>query len=165
MSKKQKTQLTSFTRYVVPWHVCAARPLFSPILPFRNVKSKENKTILVVDDNEQALTLVKEALLTRGFNVVTFSHGADALALLDTKKGESADLVIIDLVMPDVDGMDLAGKILAKRPDIKILVMSGYADDVVVHGIFERKGVDFLGKPFSIRDLFTKVSVLLAQGT
>lgn len=127
------------------------------------MKPKENKTILVVDDNEQALTLVKEALVTRGFSVMTYNRGLNAMTFLDSKKGDIVDLVIIDLVMPDVDGMELAGKILAKRPDIKILVMSGYADDVVVHGIFEKKSVDFLGKPFSIRDLFTKVSVLLAQ--
>jgi two-component system, cell cycle sensor histidine kinase and response regulator CckA len=131
----------------------------------QNVKSKENKNILVVDDNEQALTLVKEALVTRGFNVSTYNRGMEAMAALESKKGDVIDLVIIDLVMPDVDGMELAGKILTKRPEIKILVMSGYADDVVVHGIFEKKSVDFLGKPFSIRDLFTKVSVLLAQGT
>lgn len=85
------------------------------------------------------------------------------MSVLESKKGDDIDLVIIDLVMPDVDGMELATRILAKRPTIKILVMSGYADDVVVHGIFESKSVDFLGKPFSIRDLFTKVSVLLAQ--
>jgi FixJ family two-component response regulator len=53
------------------------------------------------------------------------------------------------------------GKFL--RNVLKILIMSGYADDVVAHGIFEKKNVDFLSKPFSIRDLFTKVSVLLGQ--
>lgn len=127
------------------------------------MKPKESRTILVVDDNEQALTLVKEALATRGFSVITCNRGLNAQGILDSKKGEGIDLVIIDLVMPDVDGMELASKILAKRPDIKILVMSGYADDVVVHGIFEGKNVDFLGKPFSIRDLFTRVNMLLAQ--
>ena len=126
------------------------------------MKPKENKTILVVDDNEQALTLVKEALTSKGFAVITSNRGSAGMAVLDSKKGESVELVIIDLVMPDVDGMELASKILAKRPDIKILVMSGYADDVVVHGIFESKNVDFLGKPFSIRDLFFRVNTLLA---
>jgi DNA-binding response OmpR family regulator len=127
------------------------------------VKSNDPKTILVVDDNEQALTLVKEALVTRGFDVLTFNRGNSAMTMLESSKGDDVDLVIIDLVMPDVDGMELAGRILTKHPDIKILVMSGYADDVVAHGIFEKKSVDFLGKPFSIRDLFTKVSVLLGQ--
>jgi len=126
------------------------------------VKPKETKSILVVDDNEQALALVKEALSTRGFNVITANRGAGALSVLDSKKGEAVDLVIIDLVMPDVDGMELATKVLSKRPDIRILVMSGYADDVVVHGVFESKKVDFLGKPFSIRDLFARVNALLA---
>lgn len=126
------------------------------------MKSKEAKTILVVDDNEQALALVKDALSSRGFNVIIANRGALAMSALESKKGEGIELVIIDLVMPDVDGMELASKILAKRPEIKILVMSGYADDVVVHGIFESKNVDFLGKPFSIRDLFLRVNTLLA---
>ena len=129
------------------------------------MKPKESKTILVVDDNEQALALVKEALSTRGYTVLIANRGAAAMAILESKKGESIELVIIDLVMPDVDGAELASKILAKQPDMKILVMSGYADDVVVHGIVDSKNVDFLGKPFSIRDLFTRVSVLLTQST
>ncbi len=127
------------------------------------MKAKESKTILVVDDNEQALALVKEALSTRGYSVLTANRGAAALTILESKKGETVELVIIDLVMPDVDGAELASKILAKQPEMKILVMSGYADDVVVHGIMDGKNVDFLGKPFSIRDLFTRVSVLLTQ--
>jgi two-component system, cell cycle sensor histidine kinase and response regulator CckA len=125
------------------------------------VKAKENKTILVVDDNEQALALVKEALSTRGYTVLTSNRGAGAMPILESKKGETIELVIIDLVMPDVDGAELASHILAKRPEMKILVMSGYADDVVVHGIVDSKNVDFLGKPFSIRDLFTRVGALL----
>lgn len=127
------------------------------------MKAKESKTILVVDDNEQALALVKEALSTRGYTVLTANRGATALSILESKKGEGVELVIIDLVMPDVDGAELASKILAKTPDMKILVMSGYADDVVVHGIVDSKNVDFLGKPFSIRDLFSRVGVLLSQ--
>ena len=125
------------------------------------MKPKEQHSILVVDDNEQALTLVEEALTSRGYKVTVTSKGTEALPILESKKGESIDLVIIDLVMPDVDGMELAGKILKKRPDIRVLVMSGYADDVVVHGVFESKNVDFLAKPFSIRDLFARVAALL----
>lgn len=129
------------------------------------MKAKENTTILVVDDNEQALALVKEALSTKGYSVLTANRGGGAMTILESKKGEGVELVIIDLVMPDVDGAELASKILAKQPDMKILVMSGYADDVVVHGIVDSKNVDFLGKPFSIRDLFSRVNVLLTQGT
>jgi two-component system, cell cycle sensor histidine kinase and response regulator CckA len=127
------------------------------------VKAKDSKSILVVDDNEQALALVKEALTTRGYTVLTANRGAAAMTILESKKGEAVELVIIDLVMPDVDGAELASKILAKSPGMKILVMSGYADDVVVHGIVDSKNVDFLGKPFSIRDLFARVNALLAQ--
>lgn len=125
------------------------------------MKAKESKTILVVDDNEQALALVKEALSTRGYTVLTANRGGSGLSILESKKGEGIELVIIDLVMPDVDGAELASKILAKQPTMKILVMSGYADDVVVHGIVDSKNVDFLGKPFSIRDLFARVNALL----
>lgn len=127
------------------------------------MKAKEQHSILVVDDNEQALTLVDEALTSRGYKVTVTSKGADAMPILESKKGDDVDLVIIDLVMPDVDGMELAGKILKKRPNIRVLVMSGYADDVVVHGVFESDNVDFLAKPFSIRDLFARVTALLKK--
>ncbi|MFT3867754.1 MAG: response regulator [Nibricoccus sp.] len=127
------------------------------------MKAKEQHSILVVDDNEQALTLVEEALTSRGYQVTVTSKGAEAMPILESKKGENIDLVIIDLVMPDVDGMELAGKILKKRPNIRVLVMSGYADDVVVHGVFESDNVDFLAKPFSIRDLFARVTALLKK--
>lgn len=127
------------------------------------MKAKEQHSILVVDDNEQALTLVEEALTSRGYQVTITSKGVEAMPILESKKGENIDLVIIDLVMPDVDGMELAGKILKKRPNIRVLVMSGYADDVVVHGVFESDNVDFLAKPFSIRDLFARVTALLKK--
>lgn len=125
------------------------------------MKSKEHHSILVVDDNEQALALVDEALTSRGYKVTVTSKGAEAIPMIESKKGEAYDLVIIDLVMPDMDGMELAAQILKKRPEIRILVMSGYADDVVVHGVFESNNVDFLAKPFSIRDLFSRVTALL----
>jgi DNA-binding response OmpR family regulator len=120
------------------------------------VKAKTVKSVLVVDDNEQALSLVKEALETRSYEVTTCSRGAIALEVFESKKGDSIDLVIIDLVMPDMDGIELTTKLLAKRPATKILVMSGYADDVI--GAFKGHAVEFLGKPFSIRDLFDRVA-------
>ncbi len=123
------------------------------------MKTKASKSVLVVDDNEQALSLVKEALESRSYSVTTCNRGANALALFESKKGEAIDLVIIDLVMPDMDGMELTTKLLAQRPSTKILVMSGYADDVI--GAFQGHSVEFLGKPFSIRDLFDRVAKMV----
>ncbi len=125
------------------------------------MKAKAAKSVLVVDDNEQALSLVKEALESRSYVVTTCSRGAVALELFESKKGESVDLVIIDLVMPDMDGIELTTKLLALRPKTKILVMSGYADDVI--GAFHGHAVEFLGKPFSIRDLFDRVGNMVEK--
>lgn len=127
------------------------------------MSTQPHRTILVVDDNEQALSLVREALVTRGYDVVTTSKGTQVKSILESKVGEAIDLIILDLVMPDADGMELAQMILERRPSMRILVVSGYADEVV-DGIFERRNVDFLGKPFSIRDLFARVNALYAQG-
>ncbi len=123
------------------------------------MKTKASKSVLVVDDNEQALSLVKEALESRSYTVTTCNRAINALTLFESKKGESIDLVIIDLVMPDMDGMELTTKLLASRPATKILVMSGYADDVI--GAFQGHAVEFLGKPFSIRDLFDRVAKMV----
>lgn len=125
------------------------------------MKTKEQHSILVVDDNEQALSLVKDALTTRGYTVSVTPKGSEAMQTMESAEGDGFSLVIVDLVMPDMDGMELASKIATRWPEKKILVMSGYADDVVVHGVLEGANVDFLAKPFSIRDLFSRVEALL----
>jgi CheY-like chemotaxis protein len=106
-----------------------------------------SKTVLVVDDEEVVRTLVTRALVEAGYAVVEASHGAAALALLESGTHE-LDLVVCDLVMPGLNGRDLARWLAAHRPDLPILLVSGYPLPYLeAHDLYE-PGIPLLRKPF-----------------
>jgi CheY-like chemotaxis protein len=105
------------------------------------------KTVLVVDDEEVVRTLVTRALVEAGYAVAEASHGAAALALLESGTHE-LDLVVCDLVMPGLNGRDLARWLAAHRPDLPILLVSGYPLPYLeAHDLYE-PGIPLLRKPF-----------------
>ena len=117
-------------------------------------------TLLIVDNDVHVRKLLEVLLRGQGYQTLTAGSGKEALAMV---MQHAPDLILLDTQMPDMDGMELASKIAVKWPAKKILVISGYADDVFVHGVIESSYVDFLAKPFSIRDLFSRVEALLAK--
>src|ERR1700731_4382394 len=88
--------------------------------------SPERKTILVVDDNFSVLTVIKAMLETDDYDVLTARSADVTLAIAEMKS--VIDLVLMDVVMPDVSGPDLVEKILAIHPTAKVLFMSGYCE-------------------------------------
>ena len=109
--------------------------------------SRSARTVLVVDDEEVVRTLVTRALVEAGYAVVEASHGAAALALLESGTHE-LDLVVCDLVMPGLNGRDLARWLAAHRPDLPILLVSGYPLPYLeAHDLYE-PGIPLLRKPF-----------------
>ena len=105
------------------------------------------RTILVVDDEEVVRMLVTRALVEAGFHVVEAGHGAAALSLLESGMHE-LDLVLCDLVMPGVNGRDLARWLAANRPDLPILLISGYPLPYLeAHDLYD-PGLPLLRKPF-----------------
>lgn len=120
-------------------------------------------TVLVVDDDEQALLLLQESLAGEGYNLLAASNGAEAIKVVEARKDQPLDLLITDLVMPKVDGMELASRVLKLRPGLKVLFISGYADDVVMHRQDSGAATTFLPKPFKVDVLRTKVKALLAS--
>ena len=121
-----------------------------------------SETILLVEDQNELRTLARHMLEMRGYIVLEASHGADALRLVETHPGP-IHLLVSDVVMPGMGGRQLAEKILALRPEIKVLFVSGYTDDAVMrHGIHSSE-TNFLQKPFTGEALSQKVRKVLDQ--
>jgi PAS domain S-box-containing protein len=116
-------------------------------------KTGGSETVLLVEDEPSVRALAAEVLERNGYRVVAAENGDRALELADARDGP-IHLLLTDVVMPRMSGRELAEKLLASRPDTKVLFMSGYTDDAIVqHGVLEA-GTEFLQKPFT-RDALT----------
>ena len=119
--------------------------------------------ILVVEDEDSLRKLAETALSRLGYQVSVAANGGEALLLME-EKGLKPDLVITDVVMPNMSGKELANRLQRNQPDLKVLYMSGYTDSAIVHhGILE-PGTAFIQKPFILRDLAEKARAVLRGG-
>ena len=115
---------------------------------------------MLAEDDRGVRTLARQILERRGYKVIEAADGDEAVRLLQSAAGP-IDLLISDVVMPNIGGRDLAAMAHAMRPGLKILFLSGYTDDVVLrHGI-EGSELDFLQKPFTPTALAAKVREVL----
>jgi two-component system, cell cycle sensor histidine kinase and response regulator CckA len=120
-----------------------------------------HETVLLVEDDAGVRTLTCNLLKRLGYQVLAAHNGETALALVD-KHTETIHLLLTDVVMPGINGRDLADRLLALRPQTKVLLMSGYNEDVVLHhGIVDQQ-VNFIGKPFTMQALGLKLRQILA---
>jgi two-component system, cell cycle sensor histidine kinase and response regulator CckA len=106
------------------------------------------ETLLVVENEAAIKTLVQMALERHGYVVLTAESGGEALRLAASHQGP-IDLLITDVVMPDLRGPELARRLVEQRPDMVTLFMSGYMDDALGDDATLRVPVDFIQKPFS----------------
>jgi CheY-like chemotaxis protein len=119
-----------------------------------------SETVLVVDDQEQVRTLVRSVLKRHGYHVLEVNNAAHALALSD-RHVSKIDLLLTDVVMPQMSGKQLADRLVDSRGEMKILYMSGYTDNSVIrHGLLE-SDVAFLQKPLTPASLLSKVRKVL----
>ncbi len=119
-----------------------------------------SETILVVEDNVSILNLAQRALNKYGYKVLTANSGEDALRICREYKGP-IDLLLTDVVMPTMSGKETAERLQPLYPQMKVIYMSGYTDDAIVHlGVLE-PGLNFLEKPFSPEVLAVKVREVL----
>jgi two-component system cell cycle sensor histidine kinase/response regulator CckA len=118
-----------------------------------------SERILLVEDEEQVLIPVREFLERSGYFVLSATNGADALRVVDSQSGD-IDLLLTDLVMPGLDGVQVARSIRSKYPNVRVLYISGYADP-------QGKGLDkaaaLLRKPFSQQLLASKIREVLTS--
>ena len=121
----------------------------------KRTKAKESElwgsgTVLLVEDEPMVRGVAERALTRHGYQVITAENGEDALEVLAT--GEPIDLLISDVVMPGMDGPAMVEEARRNRPDIKVLFMSGYAEEQLRNSI-NVDNVSFLPKPFSVQEL------------
>lgn len=107
-------------------------------------------TVLLVEDEPMVRSVAERALTRHGYEVITADNGEEALEILN--RGETIDLLISDVVMPGMDGPTMVREARKTRPDLKILFMSGYAEEQLRKSI-DIEDVNFLAKPFSVTEL------------
>ncbi len=122
-----------------------------------------DRTILLVEDDEPLRKLVSQILERTGYTVVSASNGEEALRLFDSPEHTEIDLLVSDVVMPGIGGKVLAEKLQARLPGLKVLFISGYPDEAVVHHGVLDEGVAYLQKPFSPKAFIQKVQEILAE--
>ena len=118
------------------------------------------ETILLVEDEDVVRSLLREALEACGYEVIVASDGVAAMEICSNTT-RSIDLLVTDVVMPQMGGRELAEKLQVLMPDMPVLLVSGYTDDVFVReSVFDPR-VSFIQKPFSLENLSKKVRTML----
>jgi CheY-like chemotaxis protein len=122
-----------------------------------------SERILFVEDDDSLRKTTCKMLKCLGYTLYQAGSGAQALQKYEIHRNRMIDLLITDIVMPGMNGRELADGFLARRPELKVLFISGYTDDIIAHhGVLE-EGISFLAKPFSIYDLACKVRKILDE--
>jgi two-component system cell cycle sensor histidine kinase/response regulator CckA len=126
-------------------------------------KRTGTETILLVEDEPQLRELTRSVLQARGYEVVEAKNSAEAEQLAE-KYGAKIHLLLTDVIMPGISGRELAKRLSAQRPALRVLYMSGYTYNVIAQGGTLERGVAFLQKPFTPRVLVEKVREVLDAG-
>lgn len=130
--------------------------------PASLIPTGRGETILVVEDEVAILNLAKKILEDLGYKVLTTKTPSQALHLAKENSNE-IQLLITDVVMPEMNGKDLSNQMLEMNPNLKVLFMSGYTANVIAQQGILDKGINFMPKPFSIESLAVKVEELLGS--
>ncbi|MEM8796676.1 MAG: response regulator [Pseudomonadota bacterium] len=161
--------------YIYPISEVGVGTTFKILLP-RHIRSEKDEAkaeqtevprdlsgsarILLVEDEEAVRAFSARALQARGHTVHEAASGVEALEVMEEVGGE-IDLVVSDVVMPEMDGPTLLTELRKMRPDLKIIFVSGYAEEAFEKHLAEDEAFAFLPKPFSLKQLATKVKEVL----
>jgi CheY-like chemotaxis protein len=127
----------------------------APSVPAAPEKRAGSETVLLVEDEDVVRDLARRVLERSGYTVFACADGAEAVELAESHDGE-IDLLLTDVVMPGLRGYEVASRVVATRPEIKILYMSGYAEEALVGGPGVG-GSALIEKPFAIDALASRV--------
>ncbi|MDP3910650.1 MAG: response regulator [Gemmatimonadales bacterium] len=138
-----------------------ADPLPEPRTAAADADLRGSATVLLVEDETAVRAVARQLLQRHGYTVLEAANGPGALTLVGTLT-RPVDLLLTDVVMPGMSGRELADRLCAAQPGLRVLYMSGYADDAIVrHGMLE-PGLAYLEKPFRPATLLRKVQDVLA---
>ena len=118
------------------------------------------ETVLLVEDEEMVRCMAKEILQESGYQVLEAQHGQEALLIAEQHPG-AIHLMLSDVVMPQLGGRELAEQLTPRRREMKVLYMSGYTDDAIIHHGVLDAGTTFIEKPFTPHALTRKVREVL----
>ena len=150
-------QGTTFKIYL-PRHASADKPAAGE--GKEAVPTGKHETILLVEDERAMLTMTSTMLDRQGYTVLTAATPSEAVSLAQRQAGR-IHLLLTDVVMPEMNGKDLAGTLLLINPDLKCLFMSGYTANVIAHHNILDSNVNFIQKPFSLEELALKIREVL----
>jgi two-component system cell cycle sensor histidine kinase/response regulator CckA len=120
----------------------------------------KGETILLVEDEEIVRLPAGRFLANAGYRMLVADDPQAALILAE-EHADEIDLLLMDVVMPGMTGKDLAAKLIIERPEIKVIYISGYSEDVIVHQGAVEAGVVLVQKPFTAEALLSKVREVL----
>jgi CheY-like chemotaxis protein len=123
-------------------------------------KDGRSRTVLLVEDSDVVRDVVASMLEGGGLTVLQASGGEEALALA-RREDVPIDLLLTDIVMPEVSGVELADRLERERPDVRILFMTGYAEEIVVNEGILGKHRECIGKPFTQEQITKRVRKIL----
>src|SRR5690606_38615113 len=121
-----------------------------------------SETVLLVEDEDGVRELIHEWLGGHGYEMLVAADGPEALAIAEARK-EPIDLLLADVVMPTMGGPALAKRMLARQPSLRVIFVSGYADEAIGDRRMLEEGASFLQKPFTLQELLQKVREVLDE--
>jgi two-component system cell cycle sensor histidine kinase/response regulator CckA len=121
-----------------------------------------HERILLVEDEDSVRAFSARALTATGYEVLEADSGEEALEVLEDIDYQ-IDLMVSDVVMPEMDGPTLLVKVRERRPDLKVIFVSGYAEESVRQDIADDQSVEFLPKPYSLDQINSKVKEVLGK--
>ncbi len=127
----------------------------------RSAAKGRGETILVLEDETVVLNITRVMLERLGYNVIMANSPSEAMESAKAHEGK-IDLLLTDIVMPEMNGREFADQLKGLFPDIKVLYMSGYTANVIAHHTVLDEGLHFIEKPFSSHRLAVKVREVLA---
>jgi PAS domain S-box-containing protein len=152
---------TTFRIYLPPYLAAVPR---ARVAPSENGMHRGGETILLVEDGDLLRPMITDILESRGYTVVSAADGVEALALFADHDG-TIDLLLTDVVMPRMNGRELAERLSAMNPAMRVLFTSGYPDDGAMHQLIADGDVAFIQKPYGGNELVAKIRASLAASS